>query len=183
MDRTRLEQIAQETGMSLREVERVQLDNQDYPGKIITARRKLAKKIMKYTGKVSAWAIGAAIATSAGLLSTARVSPIGYCDLNGDNIEDAVIAYPIDFTDKAVLGYVDGAGLKENEKVFRMTVLDLKLFPQVHTVENYWNLPPRKNYGKGAAFSDIDNNGSGDLRFWCGDGWHSTYNIVKDVFK
>lgn len=46
------------------------------------------------------------------LLTTAKVSPLGYADYNRDGIRDTLLAFPIQGTNSAIPCYIDGAEMK-----------------------------------------------------------------------
>lgn len=111
----RLEEIAKETGQPLNQVIETQLDDSNLSGfKRLGTRAKRLFRDIKYP--LAILGITGAI-FGAGLLKKQvlerELTPLAWYDRNGDGVQDAIVAFPLRGTEKAVVRWIDGNTLLE----------------------------------------------------------------------
>lgn len=116
MNKERLEEIAEETGIPLDEVRETQLDDSKLTGwqRFRRSVRRNFKPLALIAAPVALAGVIAGINYMGSALGSARVRGIKRFDVNGDMIRDEIVIFPIKGTDHGLLGYIDGRNVVIN---------------------------------------------------------------------
>lgn len=142
----RLEQLAQETGMSVAETRDVQLE-ENRTGKF----RRYLRNIRDIALQLSPIALAAIIA-GAGYMGNARVVELDRYDFNGDGVEDVLGIYSIKGTGKGLVGYIDGNKVEELNDISKARKLSIPMSASEYNVM-IWDFKPLS----GKMISDVYN--------------------------
>lgn len=132
----RLEELALETGMSVRETRDVQLE-ENRTGKFRRYLRNIIDIALQFSLPISTAAI-----VGAAYMGNEKVVDLDRYDVNRDGIEDVIGIFPIKGTHKGIVGYIDGRDVKGMNNISNLRSKGINTAPNEYDVLMFWNFKP-----------------------------------------